>query len=285
VDKTRIAATVLAALLVFVSVRTATPMLLSVTSFEPSAEIVSVDLQGGKVVEGFNLYAVLRGETTGPYDSFYRRGASAGTVDWHSDSGPNQKLSRETYPGLLFAIPSKDLAAGQRTATVYLRQVSSNGTVLAEDTLEVTFTVLSRTETQSNAQFKSPEWQIKATPTEISALAVNNAEFQDWLLLKVSRSGTIIAHGGSACFVPGAEGTLTVQGNFQSGDVLELWSAATSRQLSAHYVAVSEIQPQDVKDEQGNWLQDYLQSQAAKIDAFATILAVLAAAVAWKKVP
>jgi len=276
---------------VFVAARTVTPILLSVAT-EPTAEIVSIDLYGGRVVEGFNLYATLRGGTTGPYESFYRLGAFVGTEDWHLDSGPNQCLFRETYPGVLVVIPSKNLLAGTRTATVYLQQVSSDGTVLAEDTREVTFTVLSKTEAQSNARFKLPEWQITASKTKISALVRSDADFQDWLYLKVLRAGINVASGSSVCFFPSAEGYLTVQGDFASGDTLELWSAATGKKMDSYYVVVSETQPQDGdgNGEPGDWLQlilkavtDYLSSPAVKYDAFALLLAAFAGIAVWKK--
>jgi len=287
-EKTRILIAVLASLFVFVSVRTAAPILLSMTS-EPSAEISSVDLCGGKVVEGFNLYIIMRGETTGPYDSFYRRGAFVGEDDWHLDSGPNQCLFRETT-SLFVVIPSKNLPAGQRTATVYLQQVSNDGvTILAEDTEEVTFMVLSKTEAQSNAQFKLPEWQITASKTKISALVRSNVDFQDWLCLKVSRAETIVASGCSECFFPNSEGILSVQGDFMSGDTLELWSAATGRKLDSYYVVVSEPPPQGNGNGSGDWLQlilkaveDYLSSPAIKYDAVASVFAVATGFTVWK---
>ena len=283
-DKTRILIAVLASLFVFVSVRTVVPILLSVTS-EPSAEIVSVDLCGGKVVEGFNLYAILRGETTGPYDSFYRVGSFVGVDDWHLDSGFNQRLFRENYPGVFVLIPSKNLPAGQRTATVYLQQVSNDGAILAEDTEEVTFTVLSKTEAQNNAKFKLPEWQITASKTKISALVQNNADFQDWLCLKVSRDGAIVASGVSEVFFPNSEGTLSVQGDFTSGDTLELWSAATDRKLDSCQVVVSETPPpQNENREQGDWLQQIqkmFENQLSSPNIYDAVALALAAIVGF----
>jgi len=284
VNKNRVFVSALVSLLVFFTARTVMPVLLSVAA-EPSAEIVSVDLCGGKVVEGFNLYIIIQGETTGPYDSFYRRGASVREDDWHVDSGPNQCLFRETT-GLFVVIPSKNLPAGQRTATVYLQQVSSDGTtILAEDTEEVTFTVLSKTGTQSDAKFELPEWQITASKTKISALVQNNADFQDWLCLKVSRDGAIVASGVSEVFFPNSEGTLSVQGDFTSGDTLELWSAATDRKLDSCQVVVSETPPpQNENREQGDWLQQIqkmFENQLSSPNIYDAVALALAAIVGF----
>ena len=191
-------------------------------------------------------------------------------------------------------IPSKNLPAGQRTATVYLQQVSNDGAVLAEDTEEVTLTVLSKREAQSNAKFKLPEWQITASKTKISALVQNNADFQDWLCLKVSRDGAIVASGCSECFFPNSEGILSVQGSFMSGDTLELWSVATDRKLDSYYVVVSESPPKGNGGSgggngSGDWLQlilksveDYLSSPDIKYDAVASFLAVATGIAVWK---
>jgi len=213
----------------------------------PSAQITFLDLESGKCVQGFDLWCVWRGQTNGPYESFFRAGAQVSGFDWHLDSGSGQ-ISFAESSGTLVIVPCKTLSPGKYTVKFYLQQIATNGTVLVEDAQQKEITILSPTEASSSAWFYSKDWQIDATTSEISALVTNgDTDFQDWLYLRVFRNGVEVAHGDSAPFAPrgvsqySGDGTLSVPkygqtAVFQSGDDLQLWSLATNTKLDSYII-------------------------------------------------
>ena len=213
----------------------------------PSAQITFLDLESGKCVQGFDLWCVWRGQTNGPYESFFRAGAQVSGFDWHLDSGSGQ-ISFAESSGTLMIVPCKTLSSGTYSVKFYLQQIAENGTLLAEDVQQKEITILSPAEASSSAWFSSKDWQIDATTAEIYALVQNgDTDFQDWLYLRVFRNGVEVAHGDSAPYAPRGVSQYSGEGplyapkygqtaTFQSGDDLQLWSLATNTKLDSYII-------------------------------------------------